>query len=89
MIYHLNRSTLRDINLNIGVCQCLSNVASVPKTTFISYSCISYFGHSCLKLNIIIIYLLTGKYATQKLKKTYVILVYGHVDILWIIKEPE
>ena len=31
--------------------QC-DNVASVLKTTFINYSCISYFGHACLKLNL-------------------------------------
>ena len=49
---------------------------------FISYSCISYFGHADLKLNASPghISLLTGKWATL----TYVILVYGYVDILWI-----
>ena len=59
------------------------NVASVLKAPFISYSCISYFGHACLKLNLVLIShltMLTGKCATQNRKK---ILVYGHVDILW------
>ena len=32
-------------------------VASVPKTPFISYSRISYFGHAYLKLNLLFIFL--------------------------------
>ena len=40
----------------------------MPKAPFISYSCISYFGHACLNLNIVSISLLTGKCATQNLK---------------------
>ena len=31
---------------------CCSNVTRVPKNPFISYSCISYFGYACLKLNL-------------------------------------
>ena len=37
---------------------------------------------TCMKLNVVLISCLTGKCATQNLK-TYAILVYGHVDILW------
>ena len=40
----------------------------VPKTPCISYSCISYFGHVCLKLNIFCISLLNDKWATQNVK---------------------
>ena len=36
---------------NVGCC---SNVASVPKAPFISYSRISYFGHACPKLNFVL-----------------------------------
>ena len=43
-----------------------------------------YFGPVCLKLNIVLISILTGKMLNTKFKKTYAILVYGHVDILWI-----
>ena len=35
------------------------NVASVMKALFISYSCISYFGHTCPKLKLDIISRLT------------------------------
>ena len=62
---------------------------SVPKTSFISYSCICYFGHACQKINLVIIYLLTGKWATQNLKKhtqfmsMNMLTSYGH------IKEPD
>ena len=35
------------------------NVASVPKTLFISYSFISASGHACIKLNVIFVALLT------------------------------
>ena len=59
------------------------NVESVPKAPFISYSRISHFGHECPKLNFVLISRLTAKCATQKLKRTYATLVYGHVDILW------
>ena len=44
-------------------------VASEPKNPFITYSCISYFGHACLKLNYVLISLLTGKCATQNNNK--------------------
>ena len=33
----------------------------VPKAQFISYSRISYFGHACPKLNIVLISHLAGK----------------------------
>ena len=36
-----------------------------------SYSCISDFGHTCLKLNLILISLFTGKCATQNNKKNF------------------
>ena len=62
---------------------CCGNVASVPKTKFICYSCIFYFGHACPKLTIALIPLLTDKFTTQNLSNTYAFLVYGHVDILW------
>ena len=39
-------------------------VASVPKTPFMSYSCISDFGHACFKLYFVLI-----KCATQNLQK--------------------
>ena len=42
----------------------------------VCYSCISYFGDRCIKLNFILIALLTGKCAKLK-KNTYAILVYG------------
>ena len=61
---------------------CFGNVASVPKAPFISYSRIFYFGHTCPKLNFVVISRLTGKCATLNVKKTYAILVYGHGDIL-------
>ena len=32
------------------------------------YSCISYFGHRCIKLNCILISLLTGEGATQNVQ---------------------
>ena len=44
---------------------CFGNVASVPKAPVISYSCISYFGHACLKLKFALISRLTGKCTTQ------------------------
>ena len=62
---------------------CRVNLANVPKASFISYCRISYFRHACSKLNLVIISRLTGKRATQNLKKTYEILVYGHVGISW------
>ena len=61
-------------------------VASVPKATFISYSRISYFRHACPKLNLVHISRLTGKRATQNVKKT---LAYGHADILWTYQEAK
>ena len=48
----------------------------------ISYSCISYFGHTCPKLNIVLISCLTDKMRSTKFK-TYAILVYGRLAILW------
>ena len=65
------------IDYNCGISGWCSNVASVPKAPFISYSRFSYFGHACPKLNLILISRLTGKRATH-IKKTYEILVYGH-----------
>ena len=47
---------------------CCVNVAIMPNAPFISYSCISYFGHACPKLNIVLISCLTGKCATQNFK---------------------
>ena len=35
------------------------------------YSCISYFGHVCLKLNPVLIYLLTDKCATHSSKNCF------------------
>ena len=35
--------------------------------------------YACVKLNLVLFCLLTGKCATQKLKKTYSNLVYGHI----------
>ena len=46
-------------------------VASVPNAPFISDSRISYFGHACPKLNLVLMSRLTGKYATQNLQNTY------------------
>ena len=54
----------------------------MTKAPFISYFCISYFGHACPKLNLVLISLLTGKRATQNLKKTYAILVYEYADMM-------
>ena len=54
----------------------------MPKAPFLSYSRIFYFGHACPKLSLVLISRLAGKRTTQNLK-TYAILVYGHVDILW------
>ena len=50
--------------------RCRGNVASVPKALCISYSRISYFGHACPKINIVLVLIsrLTGKCATQNLK---------------------
>ena len=42
------------------------NVASVPKVP--CYSCISYFEHAYLKINLVLISHLTGKCATQNFK---------------------
>ena len=44
---------------------CCGNVASVPKTPFISYSHISYFEHAWPKLNFVFISQLARKCATQ------------------------
>ena len=41
----------------------VGNVARLPKAPFISYSCISFFGH------LVVIYRLTGKRATQNLSE--------------------
>ena len=73
------------IILILGSC---GNVARVAKAPFIIYSCISYCGHACPKLNFVLMsrLLLTGKCATHNLK-TYAILVYGHVYILWTNEE--
>ena len=49
-------------------------VASVPKTLInrnYQYSCTSYFGHACLKLNLVLLSLLTGKCATQNFKNLH------------------
>ena len=51
----------------LNLCYC-GNVGSVQKTLIISDSCISYFGHVCLKLNLLLISRLTVKCATQNLK---------------------
>ena len=48
---------------NVGCDKC-----RLPKSPFISYSCIPYFGHACLKLNLVLLSLLTGEYATRNLK---------------------
>ena len=60
-------------------------MTSRPKSLFISYSCISYFEHVCLKLYIGFTFLSPGKCATQNVKKLSfnIILVHRHVDILW------
>ena len=60
---------VHELELRKGWC---GNVASVPKTPFNSYSCISELGHAYLKINLVLISLLTGKYslcATQEYKK--------------------
>ena len=45
-------------------------LASVPKAPFISYSRISYFGHACPNLNLVLDSRLTGIiYAQNKIKK--------------------
>ena len=44
-------------SLNFDYC---GNVASVPKTPFMSYSCISYFGHACLKLRLTLLWTYQG-----------------------------
>ena len=41
----------------------------------------SEFGHACQKLNIVLVYRLTGECATKYVNKSYTILVYGHVSI--------
>ena len=46
----------------------VGSIASVPEAPFSSYSCISNFGHVCLKLNFVLIPRLTGKCATHNLK---------------------
>ena len=40
-----------------------------------------HFGHACLKLNLVLISLLTDRRATQNLKNYSNF--FGHVDILW------
>ena len=61
------------------------------KCTVISYSCIFYFGHACLKLNFVLIYLFTVKCATQNVKKltqcwSIDMVTYGYYGY---IKEPK
>ena len=58
---HVHRLELRSL-LNVGL---LCNATNVPKTPFICYYCISYFGHACLRLNLVLISVLTGKCAIQ------------------------
>ena len=69
--------------MNYWLC---GNIASAPKAPFIFYSRISYFGHGCPRLNFALFSHLTGKRATQN-KKTYAILVHGHVHNLWPYQE--
>ena len=77
---HVHRLELRKLS-------CCGNATSLPKTRFISYSCISYFGHACLKLNLVLFTFLIGKCATQKYKKNL------RNSCLWTyygrIKEPK
>ena len=47
---------------------CCGNKTSTPKTPFISFSRISSFRDACLQLNIVLIFHLAGKCATQRLK---------------------
>ena len=53
------------------------NVGNLPKIPFISNSCISYFGHAFLKINLGLICLLPRK--MRNTKKTHAILVSGHI----------
>ena len=59
---HIHRLEFAEVFYISGCC---GNVASVPKAPFISYSRISYFGHACPKLNLLLVSRLTGKCATQ------------------------
>ena len=76
---NLNKLSRRRVNMSI-ICEhvhrlellksfsilgCCGNVASVPKTLFISYSCMSYFGHVCLKLDILLLSIVTGECASK------------------------
>ena len=65
--------------LNFGLLWQRRECAESP---FISYSRISYFGHACSNLNFILISRLLAN-AQHKNVKTYAILIYERVDILW------
>ena len=77
---------VRSCRLNTVLLTCLVTWQSSKCATFISYSRISYFRHACPKLNLVLISRLTGKRATQNVKKT---LAYGHVDILLTYQEAK
>ena len=48
---------------------CCGNVASVSKAPFISYSRVSYFGHACPKLNLVLISRLIGRHGKRTTTK--------------------
>ena len=48
---------------------CCGNVASVSKAPLISYSRVSYFGHACPKLNLVLISRLIGKHGKRTTTK--------------------
>ena len=65
---------------------CCGNVTSIPKTPFIGFSSISYFEHACLKLNLDLILLLPGVWATEKLRNVRISSLWTWWHIVDIIK---